>query len=68
MAAGDYQVARELAAEIPVNGHGSESLLDQVEGYHPTDAGNAKRLVARHGADLRYSYVHKTWHEWAGAS
>ena len=64
MATGDLQVARELAAKIPVNGHGSESLLSQVEGYHLTDAGNAKRLVAQHGADLRYCWPSKKWYVW----
>ncbi len=31
---------------------------------HRTDLGNAKRLVARHGADLRYVHLWKKWLCW----
>ena len=34
--------------------------------FHRTDLGNAKRLVALHGQDLRYSFPRKTWLVWAG--
>ena len=60
MAAGDLQTARELAGEIHVNGHGGETLLDQVEPYHLTDQGNARRLVAQHGRDFKHCFPRKT--------
>lgn len=31
-----------------------------------SDLGNAKRLVARHGRDLHYSFFSKKWYYWAG--
>jgi putative DNA primase/helicase len=36
---------------------------DQI---HLTDLGNARRVVARHGADLRYCHPWKTWLTWDG--
>jgi putative DNA primase/helicase len=33
---------------------------------HLTDAGNAKRLVAHHGADLRFCHQWKSWVHWDG--
>lgn len=32
-----------------------------------TDMGNAKRLVARHGRDLRYSHQQDLWYVWSGS-
>ena len=34
--------------------------------HHLTDLGNARRLVGRHGADLRYVHPWKSWHVWDG--
>jgi putative DNA primase/helicase len=31
-----------------------------------TDLGNAQRLMARHGHDLRYSHMSNTWYVWDG--
>jgi putative DNA primase/helicase len=33
---------------------------------HPSDLGNAQRVVARHGHDLRYVHPWKTWLVWDG--
>src|SRR5215210_3135919 len=33
---------------------------------HATDLGNAKRLIARHGADLRYCQARTSWLVWDG--
>ena len=33
---------------------------------HATDQGNAQRLVARHGRDLRYCHPSKQWLVWDG--
>ena len=33
---------------------------------HNTDMGNAKRLVVRHGQDLRYAYQFRSWFAWTG--
>lgn len=35
-------------------------------GFHLSDLGNAKRLVARHGQDLRYCHLRKKWFFWTG--
>jgi len=35
--------------------------------YHLTDLGNAQRMVARHGANLRYCHPWKRWFVWGGA-
>lgn len=37
-----------------------------VEPYHWTDLGNAKRMVALHGADLRYCHPWGSWLVWNG--
>lgn len=34
--------------------------------FHTTDTGNAERLVARHGADLRYCHPWQKWLVWDG--
>lgn len=34
--------------------------------FRLTDMGNARRLVAQHGRDLRYSHSQDTWYVWAG--
>ena len=34
--------------------------------FHFTDLGNAERLVARHGHDLRYCHTHRSWYIWDG--
>jgi putative DNA primase/helicase len=33
---------------------------------HLTDLGNARRVVARHGQDLRFCHPTKNWHVWDG--
>jgi len=35
-------------------------------GYHTTDAGNAQRLAALHGKNIRYSHVAQKWFIWDG--
>ncbi len=37
-----------------------------ADGYNLTDLGNAERLVARHGQDLRYCHVWGKWLVWDG--
>src|SRR6266545_392115 len=34
--------------------------------HHLTDLGNARRVVERHGADLRFVHPWKTWLVWDG--
>ena len=60
---------RQLRAAIPSakNGHGREGrsslpLADQ----HLTDLGNARRLVTRHGADIRHDHQRGLWLIWDG--
>lgn len=37
-----------------------------TEFYHLTDLGNAQRLVAQHGGDLRYCHLWHSWLVWTG--
>jgi putative DNA primase/helicase len=37
-----------------------------LESEHLTDLGNARRLVARHGSDMRFCQVWKAWLVWDG--
>lgn len=39
---------------------------DVPEAFHLTDAGNAQRLVAEHGEDLRYDHARGVWRTWDG--
>jgi putative DNA primase/helicase len=49
------------------NGHDEETIdLSFLYTLPFTDLGNAERLVALHGKDLRYSYQLKQWHAWDG--
>ncbi len=52
----------ENAARISVNGHGGQP----PRGYNGTDLGNCGRLIAGHGADLRYCYPWGRWLVWDG--
>jgi len=42
------------------------SLPGSVGGFPLTDLGNAERLIARHGADLRYDVDSGVWLAWTG--
>jgi putative DNA primase/helicase len=37
-----------------------------TEGFSWSNLGNARRLVALHGADLHYNHLHKRWYIWTG--
>lgn len=41
-------------------------VADIPESFHATDLGNAKRLVARHGEDLRYCQERDCWYAFDG--
>ena len=47
---------------ISLNGNHAGSV--PVEDIHETDLGNARRLVANHGNDIRYSFAQSTWYIW----
>lgn len=52
-------------AAATVNGHTAPSkTMEQL--FRLTDYGNAERLVARHGKDLRYCHAMKQWFCWDG--
>lgn len=44
-----------------IEGTSGEDPAYGADGFHLNEAGNAQRLVARHGQDLRYAYA---WHRW----
>lgn len=39
---------------------------DEAEGFTLTDLGNARRLVAQHGKNIRYCYAENRWYVWNG--
>jgi putative DNA primase/helicase len=45
---------------------GTEVADEPSDPVHLTDLGNARRLVARHGGDLRHVHLWKTWLEYDG--
>ncbi|MBA2715244.1 MAG: primase C-terminal domain-containing protein, partial [Rubrobacteraceae bacterium] len=57
-----YEPAGDVL-QISVNGHGTPS---SPLGYNLTDLGNAARLIAYHGRDLRYCYPWGCWLVWDG--
>jgi putative DNA primase/helicase len=73
---GDFSAAaKDLAAQGygerknggPVRGGGGGHPApppDPAEEIHPTDKGNAKRVIKRHGADLRYCFPWGKWLVW----
>ena len=42
-----------------------EATHNGIQVYHLTDLGNARRLVDRHGHDLKY-VAHSGWYQWTG--
>jgi putative DNA primase/helicase len=38
----------------------------EAQSFHLTDLGNAERLIARHGHNLRYCYPRRKWFVWDG--
>lgn len=44
----------------------ARSAAHYKQGFRPSDLGNARRLVQRHGTDLRYCKALKTWFFWDG--
>lgn len=51
------------------NGGGAPALIEvapERAEYHPTELGNAERLVGAHGDDIRYCYPRRKWFIWNG--
>lgn len=54
-------------SEPPDNGRRPREAVEETgEEYRLTDVGNARRLVHRHGQDLRYCYPWHSWLVWTG--
>jgi putative DNA primase/helicase len=53
------------ASTLPL-GYLLNKQLDPSDDMHLTDLGNARRVVQRHGADLRYVHPWRTWLVWDG--
>src|SRR5215207_8147129 len=58
-----YEPAGDVV-HISFNGHGSPQ---PPQGFNLTDLGNAERLVARHGENVRYCYQWRRFLSWTGA-
>lgn len=54
----DDDEVRRIAASV--------MRYDPNAGYETTDLGNARRLVAEHGEDLRFETVSRRWMVWCG--
>lgn len=52
-------------AKLQEQGRAKQSAPPETE-YHLTDLGNARRLVALHGKDLRYCHPFGRWYVWDG--
>lgn len=74
--AGWADAGRELAAALAVATVAPPAALPTGESvaatepaakFELTDLGNARRLVARHGKDLRYIHTQDRWYVWDGS-
>ncbi|MBI4961640.1 MAG: hypothetical protein HY913_00030 [Desulfomonile tiedjei] len=52
--------------QASANNGGGASGLPVTQGLSWSDFGNAQRLVALHGQDLRYNHLNKEWYHWTG--
>lgn len=57
--------AEERPAEPPDGDRKADTPVDPWK-FNTTDTGNAERLVAQHGADLRYCHPWQKWMAWDG--
>lgn len=57
-----WVLQRELSGSASADADGEPDLTN----FNLTDAGNAERLVALYGADLRYSHTERSWYVWNG--
>lgn len=53
-------------ARVSDTGAPDEAVTTSTADYHRTDYGNALRLIAQHGKDLRYSFQRGRWLVWNG--
>lgn len=53
-------------ASLPPGSEGLGGEAPSSKGFHLTDLGNAERLVAGHGHDLRHCHVQNRWYVWDG--
>ena len=51
---------------LPPNTNGNDQASEIAQEFHLTDQGNAQRLVAYHGDDLRYCFPRRCWYVWDG--
>jgi putative DNA primase/helicase len=64
----------EIVDELERNGRNGRVVIDEngrgttqpAGGYNLTDLGNARRLVHRHGRNLRYCWLWRKWLVWDG--
>jgi len=55
-----------LVETSPIWAPASIAKQSHTTGFNLTDYGNAERLVAQHGQDLRYCYLWQSWLAWDG--
>ncbi|SDZ40055.1 putative DNA primase/helicase [Proteiniborus ethanoligenes] len=60
------QLINEKLAYTPIHLSGKVQEQIEIEGFPCTDLGNAERLVAMFGDDIRYCYEAKSWLIWKG--
>jgi len=61
-----WRFALGLDPQAGRDGRGGTDLDAELANHHRTDMGNAERLVARHGHDLRYCHPWAKWLAWDG--
>ncbi len=59
-------IARSIARYEPRQSITVQGQDEHTEIYNQTDVGNAERLIARHGADLRFCTPRNQWIVWDG--
>jgi putative DNA primase/helicase len=51
---------------VPTAPPGTPPAAPVTEGFSRSDLGNARRMVALYGQDLRFSHLNKEWYCWTG--
>lgn len=54
------------APGVPSTPPGAPPAQPATEGFSWSDWGNARRMVALHGQDLRFNHLNKEWYYWTG--
>lgn len=62
----NLRVVGEGGADASAAGQGQPQDPPITEGFSWSDLGNARRMLAQSGQDLRFSHLNKEWYHWTG--